>query len=197
MGLRVAALQRPRREKRREGPGTHASAAQLVALHHGDPGAQLGRPASAGQPTRAAPDHQVVVGNHGAYGGQRALRLQLLPERHGADAGGQGLKQREAGEGARHPSPARPRARTQGPGQQGHARGSAQSGAAPRRSPGKEGVRAPGNRSLTVTKHPPGARREGAKGGDRALGRGSAGPGPAPSPFTCAEDAGSAQGEKF
>uniref|UniRef100_A0A1D5R8B7 UBX domain-containing protein 8 n=1 Tax=Macaca mulatta TaxID=9544 RepID=A0A1D5R8B7_MACMU len=101
--------------------GTHASATQLVALHHGGPGAQLGCPARAGQPARAAPDHQVVIGGHGTSGGRRALRLRLLPAGHGTGEGacdGRGLKQRqlEAWGRARRPPPARPRAGAQGSG---------------------------------------------------------------------------------
>lgn len=154
------------------GPGTHASAAQLVALHQGDPGAQLGRPARAGQPARAAADHQVVVGP-GA--GRRALRLRLLPARHGAGhAAGNGGGARGAGEGARRPLPARPLAGVQGPGQQGHARKCAE-GAALGPAPGKEGARAPGKGGLGVTKHLTGVRggEGGCRAGRESPGRGS------------------------
>lgn len=118
---------------RSRGPRTHACSAQLVALHHRGPSAQLRRPAGAGQPARAAPDHQVVVRGHDAGGRRRALRLRLLPASHGAGAGAGGprLRQREAGEGARHPPPAPPGVPAQGPAQQGHARGSARGGGGP------------------------------------------------------------------
>lgn len=127
--------------------GTHASATQLVALHHGGPGAQLGRPARAGQPTRAAPDHQVVIGGHGASGGRRALRLRLLPAGHGTGEGacdGRGLKQRqlEGCGGARRPPPARPRAGAHGSSEQCHARGSG----APRGAGGPGAVPGEGGR---------------------------------------------------
>lgn len=90
---------------RPEGPDTHASATQLVTLHHRGPGAELRRPPCAGQPSRAAADHQVVEGSGG-----RGRGLQLARTRHGAS------------ERAHRPPQARGRAHAQCPGQQRHAR---------------------------------------------------------------------------